>query len=334
MKGRMSSLQEIAEVLRRSRRMIICGHVMPDGDCLGSVLALGLAMEEMGKQVTMVSPDPVPEALDFLPAANRIRYGGDGCGDCDVFVALDCSVPERLGPYRSLIESSGTVVNIDHHDGAVAFGDMNYMDKDAAATGEIVFDLLELLGFPLNVSVGSCLYVAIATDTGSFQYENTTSQTHRRVARLLDCGVPAARLNILAFGEKPLIMLKVLEAALGTLELSPCGKVAWISVTRKILDRLLARDEHTDGLINYPRLIRGVEVALLFREISEGKFKVGFRSKGLVDVNRLAGIFGGGGHSRASGCILEGNLEEVKRKVVAAAVKAVAESSGDGLTVR
>lgn len=314
----MNSLLEIAEVLQRSRRVILCGHVMPDGDSLGSVLALGMALEGMGKDVTLASHDAIPEAYNFLPGKERFLLGAQAlAGQYDTFVALDCSVPDRLGDLRELLNRPGIVTcNIDHHAGFELYAHFNHVDSSAAATGEIILNLLDLMDIPVSGDIANYLYVSLVTDTGSFQYENTTSRTMRSVARLMDSGVPAAQLNILLFEEKPLANFRVLGAALDTLSLSSCGKVAWISIDRRTLEQLNARDEHADGLINYVRMVRGVEVALLFREVSSKRYKVGLRSKGTVDVNRLAGLFGGGGHSRAAGCIMEGDFEDIKSKII------------------
>ncbi len=312
----MNSLREIADVLRKSSRVLLCGHVFPDGDCLGSVAALGIVLEKMGKKVTMASPDPLPETLLFLPGADRI------CTDCtveedyDTFVLLDCSVPERLGAFRRYLDRRLVVVNIDHHMNAVGFAHYNYLDPGAAATGEILMDLIDLMGTGLERDVATCLYVALATDTGSFRYENTSPATFRRAARLMDAGIPAAEINIKLYEEKPLQTVQVLGAALEGMKFSPCGKVAWVVVDKGLLARFSARDEHTDGLINFVRTIKGVEVAILFRELEPGRYKVGFRSKGGVDVHRLAARLGGGGHARASGCVLCGDPQNIVRTVL------------------
>lgn len=325
----MNSLSEIAGVLKNSTRLALCGHVMPDGDCLGSVAALGMVLEEMGKTVALASPDPLPELYAFLPRARDFVIGEAVlAGHYDTFVALDCSVPERLGPVRKLLDRNINIINIDHHVGAGSFAGFNYVDPGAAATGEIVMDLLDAMGAGLSADVALCLYVALVTDTGSFQYENTSSGTLMKAARLMDSGVQAGKVNIRLFEEKPLKSIRVLEAALGSMELSDCGRVAWTSVQKETLERLSALDEHTDGLIGVLRGIRGVEVAVFFREISRGRYKVGLRSKGQVDVNLLAARFGGGGHTRASGCIMEGHLKDIKHMLVQAALAALEGEGG------
>lgn len=310
-----NELSQVAELLEKSNRVIISGHMLPDGDSLGSSLALGLALEMAGKEVVVASPDPPPDVYRFMPGIERVVLE-PGQGPFDTFVAVDCSAPDRLGRFKSLMESAGVVINIDHHTGTVPFGTCDYVDPGAAATGEILVDLLELMKVPISLEIATCLYVALVTDTGSFKYEQTTAGTHRRVARLLEQGAPAARLNTYLYDEKPLAAVRILQVALESLQISDCGRVAWIIIERNVLDKLGASDQHTEGLINYAREIQGVEVALLFREISRGEFKVSFRSKGEVNVNELARKFGGGGHPRAAGCVMEGSLAGMVSLVV------------------
>lgn len=319
----MNSLADIAVALGRAERVLICGHVLPDGDSLGSVLALGLTLERLGKKITMAGPDPVPAVYEFLPGVERFLAGEPPEGKYDALVVLDCSVPERLGKgYQELVSRDMVIINIDHHAGSTSFGTHRYIDPLAAAVGEILFDLFTLMRVNITPEAAVCLYTAIITDTGSFQYDNTTPETHRRAAKLLEIGVPAGQVNTRIYDEKHRAAILLLGAALNTLSVSPCGKVCWMTVTRDILRDTGAADEHTEGLVNYARSIRGVEVGLLFREISDGRYKISFRSKVSADVNRLAALFGGGGHQRAAGCVLQGDLGEIREKVIAAAVLA------------
>lgn len=319
----MSSLADIASAMKKAERVLICGHVMPDGDCLGSVLALGLALARLGKTVTMAGPDPVPEIYDFLPGVERFQVGNPPEGEYDTLVVLDCSVPERIGKgYQDLLAQDMVVINIDHHSGSAAFGTYRYIDPSAAAVGEIIFDLFDLMQVDLSLETAICLYTAIITDTGSLQYDNTTPDTLRRVAKLLEIGVPAPKVNIRIYEEKPQAALILLSTALNTLTVSLCGKVCWMTVTRDLLQHSGAKDEHAEGLVNYARSVRGVEVGILFRETSEGKYKISFRSKEAVDVNQLAAQFGGGGHIRAAGCVMEGELRKIRNRIIAAAVLA------------
>lgn len=323
----MNSLQEVAKAIIDSNSVLISGHVMPDGDSIGSTIALGLFMESLGKKVTMTSPDMVPDLYNFLPGVHRLHRGLPK-GEYDTLVILDCSVPERLGnELIYLLNGDIKVINIDHHPGTSYFADINYIDASAAATGEIIFDLIRLMNAEINTDIASNLYVAIVADTGSFRYESTTSNTHHRVAELLKYGVSVSDISNKLYDEKPIEVFRVLQAALPNLTISDCGRVAWISLdwhTKRILG---AKDEYTDDLISYPRRIRGVEVALFFREISPGNIKVSMRSNNYVDVNKLAAMFDGGGHKRASGCLISGGIEAVIDRVVKAAMESVIRGS-------
>lgn len=319
----MSSLADIAAALKRAENVLICGHVMPDGDCLGSVFALGLVLERMGKKVTMAGPDPVPAIYDFLPGVERFLVGEPPEDRYDTLVVLDCSVPERLGKgYQDMVYRDMVVINIDHHASSKSFGTYRYIDPQAAAAGEIIFDLFDLMNIEIDLEVAICLYTAIFTDTGSFRYDNVKPDTHYRVAKLLEIGVPASLINIKINEEKPKEAVLLIGAAISTLSVSPCGKVCWMTVTRDILRDTGAGDEHVEGLINYAKCVRGVEVGLLFHEMADGRYKISFRSKGAVNVDQLAALFGGGGHQRAAGCVMQGELRRLKEKIIEAAVSA------------
>lgn len=326
-----SQLDVIMDVIKSRNSFIICGHIMPDGDSLGSVLALGMVLEQSGKRVTMVCSDPVPENLAFMPGVERLVIGNDPIDDkVDAFIMLDCSVTDRLGAFSAMLKPEITTINIDHHPDNNIPADYNYIDPQAAATGEIVFDMLISSGQNISREVAICLYTAIVTDTGSFRYENTTSATHRRIAELIECGLEPGRLNELIYDQNSVQSVLLLRTALQGLKFTPCGKVAWMVVTRNMLEEVNALNEHTESLINYPRSIKGVEVAILFKEMEPGIFKVSFRSKGKVDVNKLAAIFGGGGHVKASGCVLKGEISEVTASVINTTEKAVINSK-DGV---
>jgi|Deesub1362A_J573_1020465.scaffolds.fasta_scaffold00044_84 phosphoesterase RecJ-like protein len=323
------NLTAIGAELRRARKPVLAGHVLPDGDSIGSTLALGFMLEQLGATVTMVSQDQIPTTYRFLPGVDRIHIGSVPEGPFDCLVALDCSVPERVGQaVQPLLSQPGVrVINIDHHVSAVPFADYNYIDPSAAAVGEIVFDLAELLGVELTADISICLYTAIVTDTGSFRYENTSPGTHRRVARLIEQGLGVGAINTQIYDEKPLAAVKLLHRVLGTLTVSECGRFAWLKLTRAMEAECGAGQVEAEDLINYARTIQGVEVGILFREMPEGRIKVGFRSKRLVDVSRLAATFGGGGHPRAAGCIFnDGRLTEVELRVIGVVKKVVAEA--------
>lgn len=324
----MADLRELADALRRCRRPLLSGHIMPDGDSVGSTLALARMLELLGQQVTAVCPDPVPAIYRFLPGA-EFMVEGEYLKDSgfDGIVLLDCSDPERVGPHVASYLDKGDrmVINIDHHISTPPYGNLNYIDPKAAAVGEIIYDLSFVLEVPITLDIATCLYTAIVTDTGSFRYESTTSGTLRRAAHLVDTGVSPSDINTLIYEERPLSSIKLLHAALGSLRLSPSGRVAWMSLTSAMEKDLNASGDDAEGIINYARMIEGVEIAILFRQVEPGAFKVGFRSKRFADVSALAQVFGGGGHPRASGCMMSGDLADIERAVVEAAEKHIAE---------
>lgn len=321
------SLMVITSELRRAKKPIIAGHVMPDGDSIGSTLALGLMLEQLGSEVTMVSQDPVPANYQFLPGVERIHIGVVPDLAFDYLVMLDLSAAERVGEAVSpLLSRSGIrVINIDHHASATPFADYNHIDPQAAAVGEIIFDLAEPLGVELTPEVSECLYTAVITDTGSFRYENTTSGTHRRVARLIETGTQVGVVNTYIYDEKPLPAIKLLKRVLDTLVVSDCGRIAWLKLTTAMEEECAAGDVNTEGFINYARIIQGVEVGILFTELANDQLKISFRSKRMLDVSLVASAFGGGGHPRAAGCSVSGRLDEVEPMVLGFVKKVVAE---------
>ncbi len=326
MTSRSDLLSAVADMLRTTESIALCGHVMPDGDSLGSVLALGLALRSMGKQVHLLSPDPVPDQyLGLLPGADDIKSELQVPDMPEVFVSVDCSVPDRLGQFKAMLDKFNSIIIIDHHAGGSNFGHLYLNDAQAPAAGEIVYELLQLLPVDIDVNIALCLYVAINTDTGSFRYDGVRPATHRIIARLMETGISATQINKKLYEEKPLVCLQVLGEVLKTLEVSPCGRLASMYIERNTLNRLNARDEHVDGVTNYPRTIKGVEVALFFREMEDGRFKISFRSKHFLDVNKLASQFGGGGHQRASGCTVEGKLVDIRRQITDIALIALEE---------
>lgn len=317
----MNRVQDIASALQNSQKIAIAGHISPDGDCLGSALALGLALRQLNKQVTWYVEEIVPAVYRFLPGSAEYQQPTDDTPD--VFVLVDCSDLGRVSPgIAAMAQRAPLLVNIDHHISNKGFGQYQLVDSEAAATGEIIFRLIRQLGVQLDLVIATNLYTAILTDTGNFKYENTTATTHLIVAELLGVGVHPTQVARQIYDEMPYPYIQILKVGLNHLQVSDDGKVAWIALSRDDLEKAGAVDEHTDGLINYARLIKGVEVAIMLRETSETTVKVSLRSKNFVDVNLLAAEFGGGGHAKAAGCKLDKPLGEAVQCVVAAAVKA------------
>jgi phosphoesterase RecJ-like protein len=313
----MNSLEEIADVLSKCKKVVMCGHSIPDGDSVGSVLAMKYLLSGIGVECYLPAEHGFPALFRFLPGAEDTLKINNLPKSYDAAVILDCTDLGRLGDdLEKFIRMSSKIINIDHHVSNHQFGQYNYVDSNASATGEIVFELVKLLDQPLTREIAENIYSAIVMDTGSYRYENTTDKTHRITAELVKTGIDVAGINRNLFEKKDVISLKILGYALNVLSTSDDKKVAWVTLPYKEMHEMGVRDEHAEGIINYPRMLQGVEVGLLFREITPDRFKVGFRSNSLVDVNKLASVFGGGGHPRASGCLIEGCRQQVEKKVI------------------
>lgn len=311
-------VEAAVELIKESSNIAILSHIMPDGDNIGSCLALYNALLGLGKNVVVVQDDDVPEAYRFLKNSNRI-VKPEGNYDLDLVIALDCGDIGRLGKSAKYLKNS-KVINIDHHISNTNFGHYNIVDTNASATAELVYELINKLEIALDKDICECIYTGIVTDTGQFQYSNTTSLTHRIAADLISKGVEPAKIYKDIYQNNSISKMKLIGEALNSIELHYNNKVASITLTKKLVEQVGAKDEDADGLINFARDIRGVEVALLFRETEDGKIKIGFRSKDFINVNEIAQKFGGGGHKRAAGATAIGEIKNIKDKVIEAVI--------------
>lgn len=309
------SLRQIIDVLENASSILITAHIHPDGDSLGSMLALNQYLISCGKSVQMIIDDDVPKIYEFMPGSGNIARVMGLTINPDLLVVLDASDIERIGRVSGI--SKAPILNIDHHISNTKFADYWYIDSRAAATGEIILDLLNMDNAVITSDMATCLYTAIATDCGFFRYANTSSHTHRCAAQLIECGVKP---NIISeyMETKPFSSLINTLEVLKTLELYCDGKIAVVSVEHSETDSA----DSTEGLINYPRNIEGVEIAIMFKFTEQNSARVSFRSKS-VDVSELALSFGGGGHARASGCTVSGHVDDIKEKVIEAAAKLI-----------
>ncbi|AFM42423.1 exopolyphosphatase-like enzyme [Desulfosporosinus acidiphilus SJ4] len=311
-----SLTKEIIEVLRKAPSVALFSHVSPDGDCLGSMLALGLALETMGKKVAFFNPDRVPEALTFLPGSDRIQQLLPNPLP-EVLVFTDCTDLKRVTLTPGNLGDS-IVVNIDHHISNQRFGKFNWVDDKASACAEVCLTLIKQLGVLMDKDIATNLYTGIVTDSGCFQYSNTTANTHRLTAELIETGLDLTMIHHHLFDQKPLAQVKLLQAALNTLELYADGQLAVMTLTLEDFRQSGAVQEHSEGLVNHARSIQGVEAAVLLKEVGPQEIKGGFRSNLWFDVNKVAAQFGGGGHKRAAGCTMKVSLTEAKKQVIRA----------------
>lgn len=304
----------ILKEIERGRRFLVASHESPDGDALASTLALANALREAGKEVVAYNVDGVPAHLDFLPGAPTVvdTLGRDAV--FDVGFVLDAGELRRAGNH--LRQACRILVNIDHHPHSENFGDIYWVDEKASATGALVYRLLQAGGFTLSRDVATCVYAAILSDTGSFRYSNADPEAFRIASEMVGLGVVPWDVATGLYENQAEERLRLLALALATLTVSPCGRLASVSTTLEMMRETGTGPEHTDGFVNYPRSIRGVEVALYFRQVDANSYKVGFRSKGRVDVGALSRELGGGGHHNAAGALVRGNLEEVRHSVL------------------
>jgi bifunctional oligoribonuclease and PAP phosphatase NrnA len=314
-----SSFAEIGGVLRAHQRFAILSHVRPDGDALGSQLALALSLEQLGKDITVWNEDGLLEKYSFLPGGARLTQPPPEPQDFDVALALDTATQNRLGTAGASVRHAKTWINIDHHPSNPGYGDLVYIDPTSPATGQILFELIRAEQLPMDRAIAENLFVAISTDTGSFQYPNTTARTFEIGAELVRCGVDVGNVSQLLYENYPRRRTELLRELLGTMRFEAAGKIATFSLSLKAADDLKAKPEDNEGLIDHLRAIHGVIVAVFFEELTDGKVRVSMRSKSEeVDVSAICQKFGGGGHKLAAGARVRGTLAEVDQKILKA----------------
>lgn len=306
-------ISDIARFLLACNHVGIATHVMPDGDAIGSVLAIALALEKKGLHPVVIKNDIVPRKYLFLPGQHLVKEYSQAPSDLDALVVLDCGDLERLGEAKELTDRSKTVINIDHHISNTLFGSYNLVDTNAAAAAEIVYQLIKLMGVEIDLDIGTCLYTAIIADTGGFKYDNTTPVTHAIAGEMISIGVNVSHVARRVFNNRTLSQTRLIGKAIDSLDIYHGGKTAVMCITRDTIEETGSSYHEVEGVIEYARDIEGVEVAVLIKEIGENHYRVGFRSKVYVDVSEIASHFGGGGHRKASGCTVEGDLKEVKK---------------------
>jgi len=315
-----ASLAEIAQALRDHHRFTIMSHVRPDGDALGCTIALGLCLRQLGKEVTLWNEDGVAEKFRYLPGWEMVSTPPADPVDVEVAIALDTASRQRLGAALDAVKSARLWINIDHHISNEGYGGLSYIDPVAPATGQILYDLIESAGFPLTPQIADNLFAAISTDTGSFQYPNTTARTYEIGAALIRAGVKVGDLSQKMYESFPLRRIYLLRALLNVLKISCDGRVASFVLTRQMVAELGVHPEDNEGLIDTIRAIDGIVVAAFIEELADvGKVRISLRSKDpRVDVCKIAQRFRGGGHTLAAGARIRGAVTEVEAGVLAA----------------
>ena len=318
----------IAAELRARQRFLITSHLKPDGDSIGSQMAMAGALRALGKDVRIVNHDQAPSPLLTFPWVDQIEIADRVEGDYDAALVMECGDLARTG-----VEGLERyfIVNIDHHPGNGMFGAINWFDASAAACGEMVFDLVRALGVPMTPEIATHIYVAILTDTGSFHYSSISPRTFDICRQALEAGVDPVSVARNVFDSNNIGRLRLFGAVLGSVELEDSGRLATI-----YLDRAMARAaggtyDDTEGLINLPLTVKEIQAVAFFKEVNHAQYRVSLRSKGQIDVGEVAKRFGGGGHKNASGCTVDGTLPEVRTQVIPLVVEAInrSEPAGD-----
>jgi phosphoesterase RecJ-like protein len=318
----------IGRALRGYHRFALLSHVRPDGDALGSTLAMALSLKELGKDVRAWNEEGMLEKYGFLAGAELLTLPPNAPEEFDVAIALDTATQNRLGKAAEAIRKAKLWINIDHHPSNPGYGDLVYIDPIAPATGQILFELITTENLPMTPAVAENLYAAISTDTGSFQYPNTTARTFEIAADLIRAGVNVGRLSQLLYENYPRRRVELLRLLLGTMQFGCDDKLAWFSLSQEMARSVGALPEDNEGLIDHLRAIRGVVVAIFFEELAGGKVRVSMRSKNeAVDVCAICQSFGGGGHTLAAGARVRGTLTEVSQKIVEKACDVIRRNS-------
>jgi phosphoesterase RecJ-like protein len=313
-------VDEISFQLEQAKRFIleednflVVSHVQPDGDAISSTIAIGLILQSLNKSFIMINEDKTPMKFEYLSGYENILQAsvqGTIARHYRNIIAVDCADYSRIGIVQNWFEENPNILNIDHHPTNDHYGTIPLIKAEAAATAEILFYLIEALGIEWNKALADCIYTGLLTDTGGFRYSNTTPEVMKIASRMLEFGVAGHQLAEHLLEKIAFSHILILKRALTTLSFTANNQIGWMCVLQSDIIASHANNEDLEGLVNYPRNIEGVEVGLLFKEISAHEVKVSFRSAGKVDVAAVAHRIGGGGHTRASGCTLKMSMDE------------------------
>jgi len=318
------NLQQIVTGIHRRQRFVVTSHARPDGDAIGSSLAMAYALRHLGKDVRVVSRDAVPPQFETCPGVEDVIVTDRVDDPGDAVIVMECGDLTRPG--ISGLER-GYVINIDHHTGNTMYGALNWFDESAAACGEMVFDLVRALGVPMTLEIATHVYVAVLTDTGGFHYSNITPRTFEICRMCTEAGVSPAAIARAVYDSNRIGRLKLFRAVLNGMQLDAAERIATLYVTKQMAADCGATYDDTEGLVNFPLSAKEVLAVVFFKENGKDDWRVSLRSKGDLDINVIAREFGGGGHKNASGCGVRGTLEQWKpifEQKVSAAIEATA----------
>jgi phosphoesterase RecJ-like protein len=324
MKAAPKPVRDLLEALEGAKSVCVVGHVRPDGDCIGSQVGLALALEGAGKTVTVWNDDGCPDKLRILDPERRVRRPTSG-HRFDAVVATDCASFERLGRCGELVRDRGVFINIDHHASNTRYADINWVSPREPSTGELVYDLCQWAGWKITQPMANCLFAAVSTDTGSFQYPTTTPETLEIAARLVDAGADLGGLCEKIYQSYPITRVRLLRHVYSKFRMTHSDRTAYFWLRKVDYTRAGADSEESEGLIDHIRAIEGVVVAIMFEEMGTDMIRLSIRSKNpSIDVGAVAALFGGGGHRAAAGARIAGTPLSVQRRVLAAVRRSLA----------
>lgn len=320
----MNIPEQIINEIKKAKRIVIFHHVAPDGDSLGSALGLRGIIEQFNNVEVLdnIITSYVPELYKYLPDVDKLKKVDDSSlySSYDLGIAVDCASKERLGDALELFKNAKKTVSIDHHISNTGFADIDFIDNKASATGELVFRLIESSGVYVTESIATNLYTAILTDTGGFKFDNTKPETLRICAKLIEQGANPVEIYKNCYESKPLAMVKLQAKVINDSILLENNKIIYGTVTRDLLDQTDATDDYIDGITESMRQVRGVEIAIVFKETLKRTTRVSFRSND-INVCKIASYFGGGGHRLAAGCLIQGSIDDAIRQVISVVTK-------------
>ena len=312
---------DIFKIIEENNSFLISSHANPDGDAIGSELALFLFLKKLNKKAIIINQDDLPQIFDFLPNSRECmknKYINNRLMEnTEIAFVLDSSNLNRIGDVQNILQNKKLMINIDHHCSNDSYGKINYIDTSASSTGEIIFDFIDYVNPKLmDDMIATCLFTSIITDTGSFRYENTTEKTFKVVSKLISTGIKPHIISQNIYNTRTFKDLKLLGLALATLETDKNNIVSWVTINNEMLEKTNTVNGNTEGIIEMVTTLKESEVSILFRETDNNSTKVSIRSKGHFNVNKFASEFDGGGHPNAAGCLCSGKIENVKNEIL------------------
>src|SRR2546426_5720145 len=308
-----ADVHAIVEAIRARQRFVLSSHARPDGDSIGSQLAMAYALKALGKDVTVINADAAPPPLMAFPGVSEIRIAPRADGDFEAAIIMECGDLARTG-VQGL--DRFFVINIDHHPGNTGYGQINWFDPSAAACGEMVFDLVQALGAPLSVEIATHIYLAILTDTGSFHYSSISPRTFDICRQTLEAGVDPVLVARNVYDSNNMGRLKLFGSVLSAMQIDATGRLPIVYLDHEMARAAGGTYEDTEGLINLPLTVKEIQAVVFFKQDEGDQYRVSMRSKGEIDIGAVAKAFGGGGHKNAAGCTVTGAIDALQKTFV------------------